>query len=177
MDSDTICAGILHDVLEDTNASENDLREIFSEQVIYLVNSVTKISKYSNKNRHNNVYGANKQSYLIQVFLNISKDLRVLFIKIADRYHNMKTIYHLKKEKQKRIALETKEIYANLAGRLGMYKIKIELLDICMNILDHSIYVQTKKIVDNKVKQYNGIYQEIIQKIVLLLQEKNIKFD
>ena len=89
----------------------------------------------------------------------------------------MKTIFHLKKEKQKRIALETKEIYANLAGRLGMYKIKIELLDICMNILDHSIYVQTKKIVDNKVTQYNDIYQEIIQKIVILLQEKNIKFD
>lgn len=177
MDSDTICAGILHDVLEDTSATENDLKKIFSDQVIYLVNSVTKISKYSNKNRHNNVYGSNKQSYLIQVFLNISKDLRVLFIKIADRYHNMKTIFHLKKEKQKRIALETKEIYANLAGRLGMYKIKIELLDICMNILDHSIYVQTKKIVDNKVTQYNDIYQEIIQKIVILLQEKNIKFD
>ena len=148
MDYATICAGILHDVLEDTHASEEDLKNQFNDDVFYLVKSVTKISKYSNKNRSENVYGGNKQNYLIQVFLNISKDLRVLFVKIADRYHNMKTIFYLKKEKQKRIALETKEIYANLAGRLGMYKIKVEMLDICMKILDSSTYEYTKKMIE-----------------------------
>ena len=176
MDYATICAGILHDVLEDTHASEEDLKNKFNDDVFYLVKSVTKISKYSNKNRSENVYGGNKQNYLIQVFLNISKDLRVLFVKIADRYHNMKTIFYLKKEKQKRIALETKEIYANLAGRLGMYKIKVEMLDICMKILDSSTYEYTKKMIESQVKKYNDVFLEIINRIETSLTDHNIKF-
>lgn len=176
MDYATICAGILHDVLEDTYASEEDLKKKFNDDIFYLVKSVTKISKYSNKNRSENVYGTNKQNYLIQVFLNISKDLRVLFVKIADRYHNMKTIFYLKKEKQKRIALETKEIYANLAGRLGMYKIKVEMLDICMKILDSSTYEKIKKMIEVKVKKYNDTFDEVIKRIETSLNDHNIKF-
>ncbi len=176
MDCATICAGILHDVLEDTYASEEDLKKFFKDDVIYLVKAVTKISKYSNKNRSDNVYGTNKEKYLIQVFLNISKDLRVLFVKIADRYHNMQTIFYLKKDKQKRIALETREIYANLAGRLGMYKIKVEMLDICMKILDSTTYEKTKKMIESKVKKYNNVFNEVISKIEKALIDHQIKF-
>lgn len=125
MDANTLVAGMLHDVLEDTHCSEQEMIDAFGQEVTTLVKFVTKVSLYS-KDRRNNVLHTNlEEKYSIQVFMSMSYDLRAMIIKIADRYHNMQTINYLRPEKAKRVAQETLDIYAAIAGRLGCIKSKL----------------------------------------------------
>lgn len=123
-DITTVVAGILHDTLEDTELSESELREQFGEEVLFLVQGVTKLGhlKYKGVERH--------VESLRKFFIASSEDLRVVMIKLADRLHNMQTLQHVRTDKQKRIALETLEIHARLADRLGMGRIKTQLEDL-----------------------------------------------
>ncbi len=122
-DNETIAAGLLHDVLEDTTVTRDDLVREFGETVAFLVDGVTKLGqlKYQGVERH--------VESLRKLFVAMAKDLRVIMIRLADRLHNIRTLQHVPKDKQKRIALETLEIYAPLANRLGMWKIKGALED------------------------------------------------
>ena len=140
MDVITVASGILHDVIEDTNISFQDISEIISPEVAQLVEGVTKISGIKFKTREDK-----QADNFRKMLLNVAKDIRVLIIKFADRLHNMRTISSLNRMKQRRIALETKEIYAPLAHRLGMYKLRAELEDLILKTLDYEAYKFLKK--------------------------------
>lgn len=175
LDSDAICASILHDVVEDTNTSLNEINNNFGEVIEKLVDAVTKVSTYSNQNRANDNSKEELDTLsVIKVFLGMSKDIRVIIIKIADRLHNMRTISSLKQDKQVKIAKETKDIYANIAGRLGMYEVKTELDDICMQILKPHEYKTVKRFIDRQVNKNNEIFEEAIEKIKLCLINNHI---
>ncbi|MGL4951525.1 MAG: RelA/SpoT family protein [Mycoplasma sp.] len=178
LDIPTICAGILHDVVEDTEAEISVIEKEFGEVVASLVEAVTKVSTFSSKNRADNKYSEDKElnNYLLKVFFGMSKDLRVMLIKLADRYHNMSTIKFLKPEKQRKIALETMQIYANIAGRLGMLKIKTDLCDMCLEILEPQEYKRVKAIIDSKVKNNGHIFDEAIERIANCLDNNHISY-
>lgn len=124
MDVETICAGLMHDTLEDTHISHEKMEEEFGEPITHLVEGVTKLGhlKYNGAERH--------VESLRKFFVAMSDDIRVVVIKLCDRLHNMQTLTHVRPDKQKRIALETLEIHARLADRLGMGKLKAELEDL-----------------------------------------------
>ncbi|MDO8664851.1 MAG: RelA/SpoT family protein [Candidatus Liptonbacteria bacterium] len=129
MDEQTIAAGLLHDVVEDTLVKEEELKKAFKEEIAFLVGGVTKLSRIKYRGIET------KAENLHKMILAISQDLRVVFIKLADRLHNMKTLSALPPVKQKRIALETNEIYAAIAYRLGMWELSGELRDIAFPYL------------------------------------------
>lgn len=131
LDEPTIIAGLLHDTLEDTTVTEKDLIEEFGEEITFLVNGVTKLGKI----KYRGTDAEAKAENLRKMILAISEDLRVVFIKLADRLHNMRTLGALPPAKQKRIALETHEIYAPLAYRMGMQSISGELQDLAFPYL------------------------------------------
>lgn len=137
---DTIAAGLLHDVLEDTDMSKEEMAATFNKDVAEIVDGVTKISKlkYMTKEKalaHNHE----------KLLLAMAKDIRVILVKIADRLHNMRTIQFHSEEKQKRIAQETLDLYAPLAHRLGMYRIKAELEDLSFKALEPEKYAEIAK--------------------------------
>lgn len=135
MDSTTIAAGLVHDVVEDTSFGLDDLRKAFGDEIAELVDGVTKIGLV-----HFTSYEEQQVEYFRKMLLSMAKDIRVILIKLADRLHNMRTLYHLPKEKQARIAKETHEVYCPLAHRLGMNKTKVELEDHCLRYLDPDVY-------------------------------------
>ncbi len=134
MDDDTIIAGLLHDVPEDTKVSLETIREQFGEDVAQLVDGVTKLSQL-----HLGMEPAEAES-LRKMFLAMAEEIRVVLIKLADRLHNMRTLYGLDPAKQKKIARETMEIYAPLANRLGIYNIRRELEDLALKYLEPDKY-------------------------------------
>ncbi len=133
MDCTTITAGILHDVVEDTGITENEIREIFGEQVAKLVDGVTKVGKLS-YSMQASPFEQQAENYRKLLFA-VVEDVRVIFIKLADRIHNMRTLKYLSPEKQKTIASETLEIYVPLANRFGITSLKWELEDLCLKHL------------------------------------------
>ena len=175
MDVDTVASGLLHDVIEDTNTTEEEVEKNFNKDVARLVKYVSKVSDFSKKNRSNTINISGENDYTIQVFLSMSNDLRAMIIKLADRYHNMLTIHFLKPEKQIRIANETFNLYANIAGRLGMYELKTRLLDLSFQVLNPEAYYNTKGLIDNLVKENEKIWDEIIEKISNILDSYEIK--
>ena len=135
MDLDTIIAGLLHDTIEDTDATKDILIEQFGDSVAILVERVSKLSGIRFRD------SKHKQTEnFMKMFLSVSKDLRVIIIKFSDRLHNVKTLKYLPEIKQERIAIETRYLYAPLAHRFGMNQFKMELDDITFKILDKKNY-------------------------------------
>lgn len=147
MDAPTIAAGLLHDTIEDGKATEEEVRTLFGKEVLFLVEGVTKLGqhKYRGAERH--------AESLRRLLVATSADVRVLIIKLADRFHNMMTINHVPKEKQRRIALETLEIYAPLADRLGMGRMKKDLEDLAFPIIDPDAYQHAVEVRKLKTKE------------------------
>ena len=169
MDLPTIIAGLLHDTIEDTDITYEILLNDFGKDIADLVNQVSKLSgiKYRNIERR-------QAENFMKMFLSISKDLRVIIIKFADRLHNMKTLNFLPKDKQQRIALETLELYAPLAHRLGMNKIKMEFEDLCFGILNSNSYKKIVSEVNSTKKQRQKYIDEFIKPISIQLKNYNI---
>lgn len=143
----TVAAGLLHDVIEDGGVSENELQEKFGEEVLFLVQGVTKLGtvRYRGMQRHT--------ESLRKLFVAMSQDVRVVIIKLMDRLHNMKTLEHVPEHKQKRIALETLEIYAPIADRLGMGRLKRDLEDLAFPYADPEAYERISKVLKQKSKE------------------------
>ncbi len=131
MDAPTICTALLHDTVEDTEATLEDIRKLFGVEIEKLVDGVTKLSQIKFQSAQEK-----QAENFRKLILAMSEDIRVLLVKLADRLHNMRTLQHVKPEKQKRIALETIEIYVPLAERIGVHKIKEEMEDIAFGILN-----------------------------------------
>ncbi len=170
LDSATIATGLLHDTIEDTFATYEIIKSEFGEEVADLVEGVTKISVFEN------TAGANsKAENFRKLILATSKDIRVLLVKLADRLHNMRTIKSISREdKRKRIAQETMEIYAPLADRMGMHRIRDELEDLSFEILNHDarklIQIRLNEIKKNK----ENIFESLSEEIKNLLIENNL---
>ncbi|MBO5335261.1 MAG: HD domain-containing protein, partial [Clostridia bacterium] len=135
MNAPTISAALLHDVIEDTEATEEDIKREFGAEVLNLVAGVTKLDKIEFKSQAE----ADAENFR-KIFVAMAKDIRVIIIKLADRLHNMRSLNFLSHERQQRMASETLDIYAPLAGRLGISQIKCELEDLCLKYLDPEAY-------------------------------------
>ncbi len=166
---DTIAAGLLHDVLEDTDMSKEEMAATFNKDVAEIVDGVTKISKlkYMTKEKalaHNHE----------KLLLAMAKDIRVILVKIADRLHNMRTIQFHSEEKQKRIAQETLDLYAPLAHRLGMYRIKAELEDLSFKALEPEKYAEIAKEISSKKTERDEDVEKMISTVKGLLEKNHI---
>lgn len=166
---DTIAAGLLHDVLEDTDMSKEEMAATFNKDVAEIVDGVTKISKlkYMTKEKalaHNHE----------KLLLAMAKDIRVILVKIADRLHNMRTIQFHSEEKQRRIAQETLDLYAPLAHRLGMYRIKAELEDLSFKALEPEKYAEIAKEISFKKTERDEDVEKMISTVKGLLEKNHI---
>lgn len=159
LDATTIAAGLLHDVIEDTDSTAEEIKEQFGAEVLFLVEGVTKLG-------HHKYHGAVVHAEsLRRLLVATAADIRVLIIKLADRYHNMETLQHVPTRKQKRIALETVEIYAPLADRLGMGLLKRDLEDLAFPFIDPDAFRHTNRLrQSSKKKTERGL--EHIRKIL-----------
>ncbi len=170
LDSATIATGLLHDTIEDTHATYNTIEAEFGKEVADLVDGVTKISVFENQAISNS-----KAENFRKLILATSKDIRVLLVKLADRLHNMRTIKVVNKEKQIRKAKETMEIYAPLADRMGMHRIRDELEDLSFEVLNEDarklIKDRLDKIKENNLINFNNISDEFSE----ILKIKNIE--
>ncbi|MEG0923838.1 MAG: bifunctional (p)ppGpp synthetase/guanosine-3',5'-bis(diphosphate) 3'-pyrophosphohydrolase [Anaerovoracaceae bacterium] len=172
MDDAALVGGLLHDVVEDTEYTREQLVEDFSEEIALLVDGVTKLGtiKYESKEEL-------QAENLRKMFLAMSKDIRVLIIKLADRLHNMRTINYMREEKIVEKSRETLEIYAPLASRLGIYTVKFELEDIALKYLHPQEYETLEKEVSAKKEQREEIINQVINEIKESLSDMDLKYD
>lgn len=172
MSPTTIAAGLLHDVIEDCDVSKEELAEEFNDEIATLVESVTKIG---------NIEFKDEKEYLAanhrKIFIAMAKDVRVIFIKLVDRLHNMRTLQYHKPEKQKKIAAETLDVYAPIAHRLGLGEIKNELEDLSFSYLHRDKYYEIARLVDDRKAERDAQVTRMIEDIAELLLENNIRFN
>ena len=168
-DSDTVCAGLLHDTLEDTNIKKEDIAHDFNQNVANLVDGVTKLAKMNFSSKQDQNYANTRK-----IITGITDDVRIIIIKLADRLHNMRTLEFKSEFKQKENSLETMEIFVPLAYYIGAYRIKSELEDLSLKYLKPDVY---KRIGEKKIKleETSGdILKEMLYKIETLLNDRNI---
>ncbi|MBS0394912.1 MAG: bifunctional (p)ppGpp synthetase/guanosine-3',5'-bis(diphosphate) 3'-pyrophosphohydrolase, partial [Proteobacteria bacterium] len=162
LDGQTICAALLHDVIEDTPTAKDDIRERFGAEIAELVDGVSKLDKVQFKSRKE----AQAESFR-KMILAMVRDIRVIMVKLADRTHNMRTLGAMPPPKRRRIALETLDIYAPIANRLGIHSIKLELEDLGFRAL----YPQRYKVIERELKRARGNQKEFLPKIVSSIEQ------
>lgn len=177
LDKETIVAGILHDVVEDTVMTEDDLRREFGDDVALLVDGVTKLEKIplSGNGEQSDAKLEMQAENLRKMFLAMAKDIRVIMIKLADRLHNMRTLKYQSKEAQQRIARETQEIYCPIAQRLGISKIKIELEDLSLKYLEPEAYYDLVEKVALRKNVRDAYVQGLVVDVRREIEEAGIK--
>lgn len=169
-DNVTIAAGFLHDVVEDTEITSEEIEEIFGMQVRLLVEGVTKLSKFNFSSTTER-----QAENFRRMFLAMATDIRVIVVKLADRLHNMRTLSHLKPEKQKRISQETREIFAPLANRLGIGRFKWELEDLCFKYLEPEAYEDIKALIAERRADREARIAQVTETLRSRLEHLKIK--
>ncbi|MCT6889959.1 MAG: bifunctional (p)ppGpp synthetase/guanosine-3',5'-bis(diphosphate) 3'-pyrophosphohydrolase, partial [Lactobacillus sp.] len=172
LDPDTVAAGFLHDTVEDTPVTNDDIKEKFGKDVAFIVDGVTKLNKYQYKS-HQEFLAENHRKMLIAM----AKDIRVIMVKLADRLHNMHTLEHLRPDKQRRIASETMDIYAPLADRLGIGTVKWELEDMSFHYLNPKAYYRIVNLMSLKRSQREKYIQDAIKTLKESLDSLGIKYE
>ncbi len=171
VDDVSIAAALLHDTVEDTEITLDDIREMFDDELATIIDGVTKIEGvfFNRQSKQAEAY--------MKLLLTMVKDLRVVFIKFADRLHNMRTIRHLRKEKQIKIAHETMDLYAPLAHRFGLFRIKNELEDLCFKTIDPTSYKFIARKLREKKESREAFVEEFMQPIKAELEKENYKLE
>ena len=169
MDTPSISAGLLHDTVEDTGVSAKDVKEIFGDEIAFLVESLTKLSRIEFKTKEE----AQAENFR-KMLLAMSEDIRVIFIKFADRLHNMRTLQYLPENKRQRIATETLEIYAPLANRLGMGWLRIEFEDLSFKFLMPDLYEELVLKVAKRKEEQEGYLNEVSRTVEKKLKEAGL---
>ncbi|MBQ8352725.1 MAG: bifunctional (p)ppGpp synthetase/guanosine-3',5'-bis(diphosphate) 3'-pyrophosphohydrolase [Clostridia bacterium] len=170
MNAPTISAALLHDVIEDTEATEEDIKREFGEEVLNLVAGVTKLDKIEFKSQAE----ADAENFR-KIFVAMAKDIRVIIIKLADRLHNMRTLGALSHERQQKMAQETLDIYTPLAGRLGISQLKCELEDLCLKYLDPEAYEYLSTNIHERLSQRKELIERVIAELRGLMARDNIE--
>lgn len=170
MDAETIAAGLLHDTLEDTNTSEAEIKKEFGDNILFIIKGVTKLGalKYRGHERH--------VESLRKFFIAMANDLRVVIVKFADRLHNLETLQYVPEEKRKRIAIESIEVYAPLANRLGIGKLKGDLEDAAFPYAYPEEYAQVEAMVKEKKGLFQTHLNEVSEKLKKELEKNKVKF-
>ena len=170
LDTESIVAALLHDTIEDTTATHEEISHLFSPTVADLVEGVSKLTRvhYTSKEEE-------QMENLRKMLMAMAKDIRVILIKISDRLHNMRTMEYQTPEKQKQKSFETMEIYAPIAHRLGMQKMKWELEDLSLKYLDPVGYREITEALDEKAAEYDGFMSAVHDRIVTRLREEGIE--
>lgn len=168
-DATTIAGALLHDTLEDTEATEEQILENFGEEILFLVSGVTKLGKLKYQGVERHVESMRK------FFIALAEDVRVLIIKLSDRLHNIETLEHVRDDKQKRIAIETIEVYAPLAGRLGMGKLKGLLENLAFPFAYPKEYKETKELMDSLVPESLNLVATIKNEVEEILKSFSIE--
>lgn len=170
MDDQTICAGLMHDLLEDTDYSKDEMIEDFGVEITELVDGVTKLTKLKNQTKEEN-----QNENIRKMVLAMANDIRVIIIKLADRLHNLRTLEYMSREKQIAKSQETLDIYIPLAHRLGINTIKWELEDLCLRYLDPISYYSIVEDINQKRSEREKIISEIISILSEEISKLNIK--
>ena len=169
LDSATVAAAFLHDVIEDTPVSEGDIKKEFGEEILELVLGVTKLEKIEFTSKEEE-----QAENFRKLFVAMAKDIRVIIIKLADRLHNMRSLNFLSVERQQRMARETREVYAPLAGRLGISRVKCELEDLCLKYLEPDFYEYLTTNINEKLKEDESFVDKVVQEVNEMLKESNV---
>ena len=172
LDAATIAAALLHDVIEDTSSTAEDIKREFGEEVLALVSGVTKLEKIEFKSKE-----AEEAENFRKIFVAMAKDVRVIIIKLADRLHNMRSLNFLSHERQQRMAGETLDIYAPLAGRLGISQIKCELEDLCLKYLDPEAYEYLLYNIRERLSERQEFVSQIVEELKELMQNDGVDGD
>lgn len=178
MDKETIVAGILHDVVEDTVMTEEQITEEFGAEVAQLVDGVTKLANIplsSGTGSESDARLEMQAENLRKMFLAMAKDIRVIIIKLADRLHNMRTLKYQKPESQQRIAKETLEVYSPIAQRLGISKIKVELDDLALKYLEPEAYYDLVEKIAVRKSEREKYIENIVQEVKKHIENAGIK--
>ena len=170
LDGATVAAAFLHDVIEDTPATEEDIRREFGNEILALVSGVTKLDKIVFKSREEE-----EAENFRKIFVAMAKDIRVIIIKLADRLHNMRSLNYLSKERQIKMAQETLDIYTPLAGRLGISQIKCELEDLCLKYLEPEAYEFLVENIHQKLYERHNFVDFVVKEIKNVLDESKIQ--
>ena len=168
-DCDTICAGLLHDTLEDTKISKEDIEKDFNSDVAKLVNGVTKLSKMNFSSKQDQNYANTRK-----IITGITEDVRIIIIKLADRLHNMRTLQFKKEFKQKENSLETMEIFVPLAYYIGAYRIKLELEDLSLQYLKPDMYKRLEEVKGRVERESRECLNEMLSQIQEILNNEGI---
>ena len=170
LDVASVITGLLHDTIEDTLATKEEIEDLFGKEVSFLVDGVTKISRLS----FNSEVEEQAESFR-KLILATAKDIRVILVKLADRLHNMRTLEHLQSDKQQRISKETFDIYAPLAHRLGIYWLRTELEDLSFKYLKSEEYKKIYSLIQKKKKEWDKYIEEVKSLLYTKLEESNIE--
>ena len=170
----TIASALLHDVVEDTDTTIDDIKSMFGEECARIVDAVTKIQRLKLSKRTQEEFEAEDHR---KIFLGMAKDVRVIIVKLADRLHNLRTIEALKPERQHAIAKETLEVFAPIAHRLGIYKVESELEDLSLKIKRPEAYANILELLNERIKNRSASLNVLKKKIADILLEKNLKFE
>ena len=177
MDEDTIIAGVLHDTVEDTAVTLDDIRKEFGDSVAFLVDGVTKLSTARAGMRDIDTYLPETKDNFLRLLIALGADIRVLIIKLADRLHNIRTLSALPPDKQKKIAKETLEVFAPLADRLNMGQLRVEMSDLAFKYVDPKRYDYLKNLIEEHNRQAAKSLKKIEGEISEALKKEKIKFE
>ena len=169
MDTPSVAAAFLHDVIEDTEATAEDIRSRFGDEILTLVDGVTKLDKI----RYASHEEEDAENFR-KIFVSMANDVRVIIIKLADRLHNMRSLNFLSDERQQRISKETLEIFTPLAGRLGISQIKCELEDLCLKYLDPEAYEYLVTNIHQKLAERRSFVDSVVARLKEMLEESGI---
>ena len=177
MDIDSVLAGVLHDTVEDTDITLGDIESLFGADVAFLVDGVTKVSQARSGMRDLASYLPATKDNLTKLMIAVGQDVRVLIIKLADRLHNMRTLEHMQRDKQKKIARETMEVFAPLADRLNMGRTRVQLEELSFRYLMPKDFARTKALMDSRLKKSQKKLSGVRREVAGRLNDEKIDFE